>query len=89
MFSTNLLRFCVESVLVLDRCAAQLQFLKGIANERSAPTIVKELFAASWKGLKLERKVNYCKYIVEYLFHEAFTSFSKYHGQVLAVNKFY
>ena len=89
MFSTNLLRFCVESVLVLDRCAAQLQFLKGIANERSAPTIVKELFAASWKGLKLERKVNYCKYIVEYLFHEAFTSFSKYHGQVLDVNKFY
>ena len=39
-----------------------LTLLVGIANERSAPVIVKELFATSWRGLRLERKVNYCKF---------------------------
>ena len=62
VFPSNLLRFCVEKVIMLYRCTGQLQFLKSIANERTAPNFVEQLFATSWKEIIGGKRVDYCEY---------------------------
>ena len=61
MFADNLLRYCVEKLIVLWRCGPQLQFFKSIANERSAPAIVADIFGTSFRNITGDQPVPYCK----------------------------
>jgi len=61
MFAPNLLQYCTENVLLLDRCGAQLQFLKSMTNEKSVPVVIEKLFSTSWAEITKGTPVDYCK----------------------------